>query len=403
MTVYKYRALTADGEEVRGKVESTTVTEATATLAQRRLQTVELKESRSLLQLELTKKKVAREDVMHFSRQLAAFVKSGVPILEAIEIFIQETGNATLRNVLLDISASLRGGDRFSDAVSRHRTAFPPFYTDMLQAAEMTGHLDSVLEQIARYIERDIEARRKVRSALAYPMVIAGMAVVTVIILSVFVLPRFKILFTSLNAKLPLTTRMLVGVSGFIGKWWWAILAVIVVSLVSMLRFFRTKRGRAFRDRTLLRLPIVGEVARYAIIERFCRIFSTMIEAGVPLPEAVSVVGQGTNNVVYQRALANVREEMLEGEGLAAPIARTELFPRSVLQMVRVGENTGTMDMQLGLAATYFDQELDFKIKRLTTLFEPLVIGVMGLIVGFVAVALVSAMYGVLNQSGQLK
>jgi type IV pilus assembly protein PilC len=403
VTTFRYKARTADGQEVKGVVDGETVTEATDTLAEQQLTTLQLKEKRSFLQMELSRKKVAREDVMHFSRQLSAFVRSGVPILEAIDIFIQETGNATLRNVLLDISASLRGGDRFSDAVGRHRTAFPPFYVDMLQAAELTGHLDTVLEQISRYIERDLEARRKVRSALAYPLVIAGMAVVTVIILSVFVLPRFKILFKSLNANLPIPTRMLIAMSGFIGKWWWVMLAVFLVALLGLLQVFKTPRGRAFRDRMILRLPVIGEVARYAIIERFCRIFATMLEAGVSLPEAISVVGQGTNNVVYQRALVTVREEMLEGEGLSAPIGRTKLVPRSVTQMVRVGENTGTLDMQLGLAAVYFDQELDFKIKRLTTLFEPAVIGVMGLIVGFVAVALVSAMYGVLYQSGQIK
>ena len=403
MTVYRYRALTADGDEVRGKVESATVTEATATLAERMLRPVELKEKKSFLQLEITKKKVKREDVMHFSRQLSAFVRSGVPILEAIDIFVQETGNVTLRNILLDVSASLRGGDRFSDAVGRHRAAFPPFYVDMLQAAEITGHLDSVLEQIARYIERDLDARRKVRGAMAYPAVIAGMSIVTVVVLSVFVLPKFKILFKNLGAKLPLATRMLLAVSNFVGHWWWGMFAGLFLVVFLFARWFRTPRGRTFRDRRLLKLPIVGEVVRYAIIERFCRIFSTMIEAGVPLPEAVTVVGQGTNNVVYQRALETVRDEMLEGEGLFAPLGRTELFPRSVIQMVRVGENTGTLDAQLGLAAVYFDQELDFKIKRLTTLFEPAVIAFMGLIVGFVAVALVSAMYGVLNQANNLK
>lgn len=403
MTVYRYRALDPAGTEVKGTLESATITEATSTLAQQQLRPISLKEKRSLLQMELSRKKVKREDVMHFSRQLSAFVRSGVPILEAIDIFIQETGNVTLRNILLDVSASLRGGDRFSDAVGRHRTAFPPFYVDMLQAAEITGHLDSVLDQIARYIERDLEARRKVRSALAYPSVIAGMSVVTVIVLSVFVLPRFKVLFASLHAKLPLPTRMLVASSDFMGKWWWALLAGIVVWMLLLIRYIRTPRGRAMWDRTVLRLPILGNVARYAIIERFCRIFATMIEAGVPLPEALAVVGQGTNNIVYQRALATVREEMLEGEGLSAPLGRTQLFPRSVIQMVRVGENTGTMDAQLSLAAVYFDQELDFKIRRLTTLFEPAVIGVMGLIVGFVAIALVSAMYGVLNQAGNLQ
>lgn len=403
MAKFSYRARTADGREVGGTIEVDTVARALQALASHELDPIEVKEKRSVLQFELTKRRVPREDVMHFSRQLAAFVRSGVPILEAIEIFTQEAGNAALRDILLDIGESLRAGERFSTSVDRHRKAFPPFYVDMLEAAELTGHLDTVLDQIARYIDRDLEARRKIRSALAYPAVIAGLSVVTVIVLSVFVLPRFKKLFESLNAELPLPTRMLLAMSGFVGRWWWLLFLGSAAGIALIWRWLRTPAGRAWRDRTSLRLPIVGEVVRFAIIERFCRIFATMVQAGVPLPEALTVVGDGTNNVVYHAALQRVREEMLEGEGLSGPLSRTDLFPRSVTQMVRVGENTGTLEQQLGLAAVYFDQELDFKIRRVTTLFEPAVILFMGFIVGFVAIALVSAMYGVLNKAGTLQ
>ncbi len=152
----------------------------------------------------------------------------------------------------------------------------------------------------------------------------------------------------------------------------------------------------------MLRLPAIGPVARHAIIERFCRILSSMVRAGVPLPEAMTIVGEGTNNLIYERALVGVREEMLAGEGIAQPISRTGLFPASIVQMIRVGEDTGTLDEQLGSAAEYFDTELEFKIKRLTTLFEPAVIVGVGLIVGFVALALISAMYGIFNQAGKI-
>jgi type IV pilus assembly protein PilC len=268
----------------------------------------------------------------------------------------------------------------------------------MLHAAELTGHLDGVLNQLSTYMERDVLARQKIKSALAYPVIIGGMSVVTVIILTVFVLPRFAVFFKSLNAKLPLPTRIVLTGAGFMGHWWWALGGGAVAFAAVVIPSLKTRWGRRFKSRLVLKVPVIGEVTRYSIVERFCRVLSSMVLAGVPLPEAMIVVSESTRNIVYQRALDKVRLEMLEGEGIAGPITRTELFPTAVTQMVRVGEATGTLDVQLATAAAYYEQELDYKVKKLTALFEPLMIIAMGLVVGFVAVALVSAMYGIFNQ-----
>jgi type IV pilus assembly protein PilC len=281
-----------------------------------------------------------------------------------------------------------------------HRSLFPPFYVEMLRSAEASGHLDYVLDQLSRYIERDLEARRKIRSALAYPAIILVMSMVTIVILTTFVLPRFRRFFESLDATLPLPTRMLLGATGFFATWWWAIGAFALVFAFFLWRFLKTTRGRRMKDGLALRLPVAGEVVRFAIIERFCRILSSMLRAGVPLPDAMAIVAEGTNNVIYEDALLKAREEMLQGDGLSRPVQRTGLFPSSVTQMVRVGEDTGTLDEQLEAAAGFFDRELDYKIKRLTSLFEPAVIVFMGVVVGFVAIALVSAMYGIFQQAG---
>jgi len=228
--------------------------------------------------------------------------------------------------------------------------------------------------------------------------VVLVMAIITITVLAVYVLPRFKDFFASLGAKLPLPTRMLIGLTDFLANWWWALLGGIVLIVVGFALLFRAHWGRRLRDRTLLKLWVVGEVVRYTIVERFCRLLASMMEAGVPLPEAMTVLGRGTNNVIFQEGLASVREAMVRGQGIAAPMAASKLFPGAVIQMVRVGEDTGSLDQQLEAAAAYFDKELDYKIKKLTSLFEPAVILFMGLIVGFVAIALVSAMYGIYNQ-----
>jgi type IV pilus assembly protein PilC len=294
--------------------------------------------------------------------------------------------------------ASVRGGSTFAAAAQAHPEAFPPVYLSMLESAELTGNLDSVLDRLAEYVERELEAKRKVKAALMYPGVVAGMSVATVAILAGFVLPRFKDFFDSLDATLPLPTRILLGATGLMTKLWFLFPLLLIAMAGAAIWSVRTEKGRALRDRTILRIPVIGDLITHAILERFCRVLSAMTKAGVPLPDAMVVTADATNNIVYRRALGEAREAMLEGEGLAGPIAATGLFPAAARQMLRVGEETGTLDTQLEGAAEYFERELDYRVTRFTSLFEPAVIIFMGLVVGFVAIALVSAMYGIFRQ-----
>jgi type IV pilus assembly protein PilC len=398
MAKFKYLATTEGGKQVRGVTVATSVRSAMSVLVDRGFEVRELREKKSALQFELTKKKLPQDELMHFCRQLAAFVRAGIPLLEALEVIEEETDDKTLRRVLQAVQESLIAGDTFSAALQPFETLFPQFFLDMVRAAELTGSLDEVLDEMSRYIKRDMEARAKVKAALMYPAIIMCASIATVVVLAVFVLPRFKTFFESFNATLPLPTRMLISFTDFLGHRWWMI-ALAIVSLVALLMVaVRTSAGRRVKDGMVLRLPVIGEIVRFAIVERFCRLLSTMMSAGVPLPEAMAVLGQGTRNVLFQERLASVREAMMRGEGLARPMGSSGLFPTAVIQMVRVGENTGTLDTQLEVGSNYYGQELDYKIQRLTALFEPTVILFMGLAVGFVALALISAMYGIYKQ-----
>jgi type IV pilus assembly protein PilC len=395
---FKYQATTEAGKRVRGVANATSIKSAMAGLVEDGFDVVRLKEKRSVLQFEVTKKKLKQDELMHFSRQLSAFVRAGIPLIEALEVIEEESDDKALRQMLVAVRESLITGDTFSGALLPYETMFPKFYIDMVRAAELTGSLDSVLGELARYIKRDLEARNKVKSALVYPAVILVMAIGTVIVLSTFVLPRFKTFFQSFHATLPLPTRMLIGFTNFIAKDWYEIIGALVLLIVLPMVLVRTRRGRRRKDKIVLRLPVVGQVIRFAIVERFCRLLSTMMEAGVPLPEAMGVLGDGTKNVLFQEGLQEVRAAMMRGEGLARPMGATNLFPGAVIQMVRVGENTGTLDTQLQVGSDYYGQELEYKLQRLTSLFEPAVILVMGGMVGFVAIALISAMYGIYHQ-----
>jgi type IV pilus assembly protein PilC len=395
---FKYQATTEGGKRVRGVASATSVKSAMAGLVEQGFDVVRLKEKTSVLQFEVTKKKLKQDELMHFSRQLSAFVRAGIPLIEAIEVIEEESNDKALRQMLAGVRESLITGDTFSGALRQYETLFPKFYVDMVQAAELTGSLDSVLGELARYIKREMEARNKVKSALVYPAVILVMAIGTVIVLSTFVLPRFKTFFQSFHATLPLPTRMLIAFTGFIARDWTLIVGGVVLIFVLPTIIVRTHGGRRLKDRLVLRLPVLGTVIRYAIVERFCRLLATMLDAGVPLPEAMGVLGEGTKNVLFQEGLADVRAAMMRGEGLAKPMGATNLFPGAVIQMVRVGENTGTLDTQLEVGSDYYGQELEYKLQRLTSLFEPAVIIVMGFAVGFVAIALISAMYGIYHQ-----
>ncbi len=398
MEKYRYNAFDDAGNKVSGVETANSSGAAHLALLERGYQTIVVSEKKSVLQFELTKKMVPRKDIMHFSRQLAVFVKAGISIMEALEVIADETPDKLLQRAIYDMIERLQAGDTFASAAAAHPEAFPNYYIGILSSAELTGNLDEVLDQLADYLDRDIEARSKVTSAMVYPAVVAVMAVIVVIVLATFVMPKFVTFFASFNAKLPLPTRMLLSVSNFVTHWWWAIAAVIVAVVVGAIVLRRSRGGKAWLDSMILKLPVLGDLVRTAIIERICRILSSMIKAGVALPDAMRVTAESSNNAVYRDGLSTVREEMMEGEGLAAPLARTGLFPGAARQMFRVGEETGTLDAQLATAASFYDRELDVKLKRFTSLFEPLVIIFMGVIVGFVAIALVSAMYGIYKQ-----
>jgi type IV pilus assembly protein PilC len=391
---YAYSAENADGVVLKGVEDAQTPDEARLRLLERELQVTELAVRRGF-NVELTKKRIKRDDLMNMSRQLAAFLKAGIPILDAIGVLGEESDKAAVRRVMSEIGGDLRSGSTFSEAVDRFPDDFPAFYRGILRSAELTGRLDTVLEQLSLYLERDLDARRKVKAALIYPSIVAAMSTGTVVVLAVFVLPKFRDFFATLDAKLPLPTRLLLGLTAFLGNWWWLVVGGLAAVVAGYFFGIRTTSGRRLRDAVLLRVPVLGATIRFAVIERFTRLLGSMMRAGVPLPEAMLVATESLRNLVFEPALQRARLQIIEGGGLAGPVSGTGLFPGVLTQMIRVGEETGTLDNQLEVAASYYERELDYKIKKLTTLIEPLVVLGIGLVVGFVAVALVSAMYGI--------
>lgn len=398
MRRFAYVAVKPDGGRTRGVARAVNREEAELELSRTDLRDIQVMEKPSILRAEIMAPRIKREEVMHLSRQLSAFVTSGLPLTEAVHALGLEAAKSSVRSMMQQIETGLRSGDQLSDCVDRHPKVFPEFYRGILRSAEVSGQLDTSLTQLARYLERDIEARRRIKAAMIYPAMIAVMAAVTVIVLTSFVLPRFRDFFKSMGATLPLPTRMLLAATDFLLRYGIIVVGGAIVLGALVFLAVRTETGRYVKDRILFAVPLLGITIRFTLVERFCRVLSSMMTAGVALPQALRVATNSIRNVIFRRALADVANAVLQGEGLTRPLAATGVFPNTATLMVRVGEDTGTLDAQLDVTARYYEGELDYKMKKLTSLFEPMVIVVMGLIVGFVAVALVSAMYGIFNQ-----
>jgi type IV pilus assembly protein PilC len=399
MPKFSYAAIDASGLTVEGLQKADTIGDARSVLMDKNLYPVKIEERRGALSFELTKEKVKKKELMHFTRQFAVFVKAGIPITEALDVIGDETSDLALRRTISSMGEQLRNGGTLSDAARKHPECFPKYYVGILESAELTGKLDETLDDLAGYLERELDTRSKVVSALSYPGVVMVLAIITVAILAGYVLPQFKPLFEELDADLPLPTRMLLMVATLFTDLVYIPAGAALLIVGALTWMFKSEKGKLVKQRLVLKIPIIKGIVEYAILERFCRILSAMIRAGVPLPEGLKTTTESTDNIVYREGLERAQEVMLEGGGFARPMADTGLFPGAARQMFKVGEETGTLDEQLEVASLYFNRELESRIKKFTTMFEPIMIVFVGLIVGFVAVALVSAMYGVLGQT----
>jgi type IV pilus assembly protein PilC len=343
-------------------------------------------------------KSIKAEVVMAFSRQLSSFLEAGISVLDGLEIVAQQTASPQMRIVINDVRASIQRGTSFAAAIDAHPDVFPAFYRAMLTSAEYTGDLDSVLQQLSEYLERDIAAKRQVKSALTYPIIVLVVAFAAMIVMSVFVLPKFTGLYSSLGAQLPLPTRMLIGFTNFMTSYWLLVIGVIAVFIIVAAAILGGARGKSRRDSLAMKLPVIGNLFQLISLERFCRVLASLSTAGVPLPVAIGLSADSTNNTLFKTSMVTVREALVRGGGLYEPMAETGLFPIAARQMIQVGERTGMLGNQLGKAASYYEREVTFTMKKATELFQPAVILLVASVVGFIAVAQVAAMYSIFGQ-----
>ncbi len=341
--------------------------------------------------------RVRRSEVILFTRQLATFVRVGMPIVEGLTVLRDQCGSALMRRALTEMITDLGAGAALSAALARFPRIFPPLYVDMIRSAEVSGNLDEVLRQLATYMARDEGAKRKVRSAMIYPAIVICLALVVMSVLVGFVLPAFSQLFGEFRADMPLPTRILFTVGTFCREHLLGIFVFLALAVSGTTLYAKTSSGRDFFDAAVLRLPMLGVIVRYAIIERYLRTLATLARAGVPITKMLDTAITAVGNAQYRTGLASVKEDMLSGEGFATPLERTDLFPRIVIQMVRVGEETGSLDSNLEQAAEHYAEEVDYRLKRMIAVIEPALVIAVGVMVGFIAVSVIAPMYALVH------
>jgi type IV pilus assembly protein PilC len=341
--------------------------------------------------------RVRTSDLVLFSRQLSTFIRVGVPITDAIKLLQGASSSGAFRVALEDITDDLDAGEALSTAMGHHPTVFNQLYVDMVRAAEYSGTLDRVLSQIAAHLQRQDTAIKKLRSAMIYPAIIFALAVAVCTILIVFVLPNFVSIFHEFNAELPLPTRILLGVGLFAQTWRLQILIGLFGVIAMVAGFFSSKPGHVFWDHAVLRLPVIGSIVTYSVIERFTRTLSTMLHAGIPISQTFDVATAASGNIRYKKSLDSVKQRMVTGDGFSAPLEATGLFAPMMIRMVRVGEETGTLDNSLEQIADFLSEEMDYKVRNMIALIEPTMVIIVGGAVGFVAVSVVLPMYGLLK------
>ncbi|HEX3089418.1 MAG TPA: type II secretion system F family protein [Ilumatobacteraceae bacterium] len=341
--------------------------------------------------------KIGLRDIVVFSRQLATMVGAGLTLIRALGILAEQTESKPLAEVIRTMRSDIEKGLSFSQAISKHPKAFPEVYIAMVRSGEVGGMIDLVLLRLATMLEAQLELRRRVKSAMSYPIAVGGIIVVIVSAMLLFIVPMFETMYKDLGGELPLPTKVLIGLSNFLTTWWWLIAIFGVGTKVGLKRWRATPTGRLAFDHFKLRLPIMGSIVLKTALARFCQTLAALARSGVSIMEALDIVAGTAGNAVIGAAIADARERVRVGESVSVALANHPVFPQMVVQMMAVGEETGALDEMLEKIGEFYDSEVSATVDALTSLIEPLLMVVMGITVGGMVVSLYMPMFQIIN------
>ncbi len=407
MAQFHYRAADGDGRVVEGTIDASARAQAAARLQERGLVPLQVDDAATagtggvlqfkLPQLAALRNRVGRGDLLVLTHELSTLLAAGLPLDRSLQILAELSENKETQRVVSDVLQSVQRGKSLAEALSHHPRVFEPLYVGMVRAGEIGGVLDVVLARLTEYLERATELRDEVRSAMVYPVILLTTSMASVMVLLVYVLPKFTAIFTQGGAALPLSARFLLAASDGMRTWWWLGLLLSGLGAVAFTRWLRTKAGRLRWDRFRLEAPLLGDLARKVAVARFARTLGTLLNSGVPMLQSLEIVREVSANVVLEAAIDEVKSGVRGGAGMAGPLSHTGVFPALALQMIAVGEETGRLDQMLVSVADYFDKEVRQRLQRLTGMLEPLLLVFGGLVVGFVVLSMFSAIFSMNN------
>jgi len=394
MPVYVFDGRTLQGARVSGERVADSKAALTALLQRERIRPVKIKEKGKEFALPtFGGQRVSAKELAIFYRQFSVMIDAGLPLVQCLEILAANQENTAFQKILTDVRGRVEGGATLANAMREHPKAFDALVVNMIEAGETGGILDTILQRLAGYVEKAVKLRAAVKSALIYPVSVVSIAVLVIGMLLWKVVPIFANLFASLGVTLPLPTRIVVGLSNFIGTFGWVFVVLAIGIFFAFRAYYKTENGRYNVDYVMLKLPVIGSLLRKIAVARFTRTLGTLITSGVPLLESMDITARTSGNAVVERAILNVRKAVEEGRTLTDPLKESGVFPNMVTQMIAVGEQTGAMDAMLQKIADFYEAEVDAAVKDMLTLLEPVIIAFLGFTVGGVVISLYLPMF----------
>ncbi|HTD82561.1 MAG TPA: type II secretion system F family protein [Gemmatimonadaceae bacterium] len=394
MATFTYTARAFNGDLRTATIDAGSRDDVIAQLRKQRLSVVKIDQDAT--------KKVGRgsiktRDVVIFTRQFSTMINSGLPLVQALTILAEQTDNKALAEVTRKVVFDVESGNTVADALSKHPRAFTNLYVNMVAAGEAGGILDTILMRLATFLEKNDALVRKVKGAMIYPAVIMSVAAIAVVTLLIFVIPVFENMFSSVGLALPLPTRIVIGASRFLKSYWWMLLAIGVVGGYMFKKYYASSNGKLVIDRLLLKMPVLGDVLRKSAVSRFTRTLGTLISSGVSILEGLEITAKTAGNRVIQDAIMQSRTSIAGGDTIAQPLQKSKVFPPMVISMIAVGEQTGGLDEMLSKIADFYDEEVDAAVSNLLSLLEPIMIVVLGVVVGGMVVAMYLPIFDMIN------
>jgi type IV pilus assembly protein PilC len=399
MPVYRYKAIKDNGERTEGTYAANSRQDVISMLRDKGYYPIDVQEEiqgKDIKAFNLFSK-VKIKDIAVFCRQFYAMLNSGITIVSCLDVLKQQTENKKLRIVIGEVYDDVQKGLTFSEALRKHDDVFPELLINMVEAGEVSGNLDDIMARMAVHFEKENKINNKIKGAMVYPIVLSILAVVVVVFLLTFVMPTFVGMFQGTGLELPMPTRILLRISDIIRNYWYIIISILLIAAVGIKRYIKTDNGRYIVDSIKFRLPIVKSTTKKVITSRFTRTLSTLLSSGVSLIQALEIVSKVVGNKVVSDGILEAKEEIRKGISLAEPLDRIGVFPPMVVSMIRIGEDSGSLDEILDKTANFFDEEVEASIQKMTTLLEPLMIIAMAVIVGFIVIAMVMPMFDMIN------